>query len=762
MPSFGDLFKCFNIKKKLKNKKNKKIDRNQQNRIEKYSRDLSGGQVTESCNRNALNSVRSDSGWLNITLSPVKMDGTEEKTMLSRNETPEISDNIPSSQKETASVSIGTQDSPGNAFHVGSLCLQPHVDSLCYDVEQSCTDNYKPFDQVMHFASYGDYVSHLQRNQIFTDITVSIGTEMYAAHRMSLACVSGLFADIFYIQRKKQHVVIRLKGVRPVAFKVLLQYIYTGVLPITSEVIGDLLRMSEILRIPIMKPLLNDYMENLPLVHALDILVKEQCFGPLYDKMLAAICEQFNTLRLEAEFLDIDIETILVIVISDNLNISSELDVFKAAIRWIEHNIMHRKQQLLKLLKCVRFPFMTPVELFHCYELTSLLLENNDCRQMILEANWIVSAQMLQKEDPFNFMVPNPRIKTTPVQDGNDVELYQTNSIGNVNFVVNSQAPTQNKEKTEMSPTTGKIIVLGGFFPQSSRTDISAKSIDKYHSDDNEWKHYNEFPEPRLHFAVTIQNGTVYLTGGSDPRLKVNPALPTADAFIFETRTCAWIKIMPMNTARIHHSLASLNGMIYAIGGQDGNNRVLNTVECYNPKTDNWVFVKPMSQARLAASTGVIDGKLYTAGGYGESIRRPILDTVECLNPKKNKWQSKNKLRFPRGHANIVTVNDKLYLCGGITKSFVNRNSVVSSVHSIDVYNKEQDVWEHCSDMVIARHSAGTASVGSLIYIIGGATTQYNRIFRSVECFDTDTKTWVSGVKDLPYPSKWIQCLSLN
>jgi hypothetical protein len=51
---------------------------------------------------------------------------------------------------------------------------------LRVSVEQSCTDNYKPFDQVMHFAGYGDYVSHLQRNQIFTDVTVSIGTEIYA------------------------------------------------------------------------------------------------------------------------------------------------------------------------------------------------------------------------------------------------------------------------------------------------------------------------------------------------------------------------------------------------------------------------------------------------------------------------------------------------------------------------------------------------------------------------------------------------------
>ena len=68
--------------------------------------------------------------------------------------------------------------------------------------------------------------------------------------------------------------------------------------------------------------------------------------------------------------------------------------------------------------------------------------------------------------------------------------------------------------------------------------------------------------------------------------------------------------------------------------------------------------------------------------------------------------------------------------------------------------------------MVIARHGTGTASVGTLIHIIGGTTTLFNRILRSVECFDTDhqsnAKTGISGVKDLPYPSKRIQCLSVN
>ena len=88
-------------------------------------------------------------------------------------------------------------------------------------------------------------------------------------------------------------------------------------------------------------------------------------------------------------------------------------------------------------------------------------------------------------------------------------------------------------------------------------------------------------------------------------------------------------------------------------------------------------------------------------------------------------------------------MNGKLYICGGITRSFLNHNSVISSVPNIhvDVYNKEQDFWEHCSDTVIARHGTGTVSVGTFIYVIGGTTTQFNRIHRSVECFDTDTKT---------------------
>ena len=105
-----------------------------------------------------------------------------------------------------------------------------------------------------------------------------------------------------------------------------------------------------------------------------------------------------------------------------------------------------------------------------------------------------------------------------------------------------------------------------------------------------------------------------------------------------------------------------------------------------------------MSEAQLAAATVVIDGKLYRVG-ITEKAQENQLLTLEYLDLRNSKWQSKNKLCFPRDDANIIALKNKLYLCGGVTTSFISSNTVISNV------------LEHYSDVVMDRHSAGTASV---------------------------------------------------
>lgn len=111
-----------------------------------------------------------------------------------------------------------------------------------------------------------------------------------------------------------------------------------------------------------------------------------------------------------------------------------------------------------------------------------------------------------------------------------------------------------------------------------------------------------------------------------------------------------------MKTSRSRVGVAVVNGLLYAIGGYDGQSR-LSTVEVYNPETDSWTRVSSMnSQRRLAQpslsspagvaqlnncgvflsamGTVVVDGHVYVCGGYdGKSS----LNSVECYSPETDR-----------------------------------------------------------------------------------------------------------------------------
>ena len=57
-----------------------------------------------------------------------------------------------------------------------------------------------------------------------------------------------------------------------------------------------------------------------------------------------------------------------------------------------------------------------------------------------------------------------------------------------------------------------------------------------------------------------------------------------------------------MHRARLGLGIASLNRLLYAVGGFDGVER-LRCVECYDPDTDQWKFVAPMNSRRSGAGT---------------------------------------------------------------------------------------------------------------------------------------------------------------
>ena len=73
--------------------------------------------------------------------------------------------------------------------------------------------------------------------------------------------------------------------------------------------------------------------------------------------------------------------------------------------------------------------------------------------------------------------------------------------------------------------------------------------------------------------------------------------------------------------------------LLYAIGGSAGES--LSTVEVYSHREDTWTIVAPMKELRSGVGVATVNGLLFAIGGDNGAY---YLDSVECYSPSKNRW----------------------------------------------------------------------------------------------------------------------------
>lgn len=68
-----------------------------------------------------------------------------------------------------------------------------------------------------------------------------------------------------------------------------------------------------------------------------------------------------------------------------------------------------------------------------------------------------------------------------------------------------------------------------------------------------------------------------------------------------------------MHTQRCYVAVVEHNGLIYALGGYDGKNR-LDSAERYDPITNQWTLIPNMNCLRSDAHACTFNGKIYITG----------------------------------------------------------------------------------------------------------------------------------------------------
>jgi N-acetylneuraminic acid mutarotase len=106
----------------------------------------------------------------------------------------------------------------------------------------------------------------------------------------------------------------------------------------------------------------------------------------------------------------------------------------------------------------------------------------------------------------------------------------------------------------------------------------------------------------------------------------------------------SWETKASMPTARSSLQGAALNGVLYAIGGNNGRDTPI--VEAYNPTTNTWSSVASLNQTNYGGDTGryagsavAVNGKLYMMGGWTNSPPLPS-NTLSIYNPNTNTWSA--------------------------------------------------------------------------------------------------------------------------
>lgn len=204
-----------------------------------------------------------------------------------------------------------------------------------------------------------DGLCDLLENDKFVDCVLKVQDKTFPCHRLVLAASSPFFKAMFLSdleESKKREIV--LKDVEPGVMGMILRYLYTSDISLTEQNVQDIFMVANMYQIPSIFSVCVSYLqEKLVLGNCLAIFR----LGLLLDcprLALAArefICERYQVVVRDQDFLQLAPSELAIIITSDALNVEREEQVFESLMDWVRHDESNRLKDLPELLHCIRF-----------------------------------------------------------------------------------------------------------------------------------------------------------------------------------------------------------------------------------------------------------------------------------------------------------------------------------------------------------------------------------------------------------------------
>lgn len=174
--------------------------------------------------------------------------------------------------------------------------------------------------------------------------------------------------------------------------------------------------------------------------------------------------------------------------------------------------------------------------------------------------------------------------------------------------------------------------------------------------------------------------------------------------FCYNPITNRWSEVRPLTQARAQLKLVSMDGYLYAIGGE-----CLFTVEKYDPRMDRWTTVAPLPKGAFAVAheATTCGGELYVSGG---SLFYRLLK----YDTKRDEWQECPYNNSRKKSTDMVAFKSFIY------RFDVNREQGIT----VFKYNSIVKMWHDCASQRLGSHLPfRCAVIGNCIYCVNKSQT---------------------------------------
>ena len=224
---------------------------------------------------------------------------------------------------------------------------------------------------------------------------------------------------------------------------------------------------------------------------------------------------------------------------------------------------------------------------------------------------------------------------------------------------------------------------------------------------------------------------------------------PLTSVFAYSFAAKKWSELP--KCPNCYFSLAMVNSLLTAIGGETPNHGVTNSLLSF---TDNkWVKQFPPMPTKRCLTITVCSGKsLVVAGGEGEGEKD--LSTVEVMDTETLQWSTASSLPHPLIQANATLCGDQVYMLGGWDQTSEQSKVFTCSLaallescqpHSLGgrlknfVRASKPKVWHQLADTPVTLSTC--ASLQGQLLAVGGKDSD-DKSMAAIHMYNPTTNSW--------------------